>query len=228
MELIAPVLIVPGLSNSGDDHWQAHWQRQIVGSTRVVQDDWETPRLDRWLARLTAAVAERPGAILVGHSLGALLIAHLARHHSRLPVAGALLVAPADADAATRAGRTLRDITAGSFNPMPLAPLPFPTVLAASRNDPYLGFSRAQALSRLWEARFADLGAAGHVNVASGHRAWPDGLKLLEHVQALAALQGRPRTRPAERSGVVVPLATPRRAAAAVSLVPACSRVAGC
>jgi predicted alpha/beta hydrolase family esterase len=227
MEPIAPVIIVPGLSNSGDDHWQTHWQRQIAGSTRVVQDDWETPRLDRWLERLAATVAERPGAILVGHSLGALLIAHLAEHHPRLPVAGALLVAPADADAATRAGRTLRDITAGSFNPMPLSPLPFPTVLAASRNDPYLGFSRARALARLWEARFADLGVAGHVNVASGHGSWPDGLKLLEQVHTLALLHDRPRTRPAERSGVVVPLAPTRLATAAVSRVPACRRLAG-
>jgi predicted alpha/beta hydrolase family esterase len=227
MEPIAPVIIVPGLSNSGDEHWQTHWQRQIAGSSRVVQEDWENPVLDRWLGRLAAAVADRPGAILVGHSLGALLIAHLADRHPRLPVAGALLVAPADSDAATRAGRSLRDITAGSFSPMPLSPFPFPAVLAASRNDPYLGFSRARALARLWEARFVDLGVAGHVNVASGHGPWPGGLKLLAQARGLATLQGWRRALPAERSGVVVQLAPPRLATAAETYAPACRRLAG-
>ena len=192
------------------------WCRTI-GKIRCSTAGW---------SRSSRRSEERPGAILVGHSLGALLIAHLAERHPWLPVAGALLVAPADADAATRAGRTLRDITAGGFSPMPLSPLRFPAVLAASRNDPYLGFARAHALARLWEARFVDLGAAGHVNVASGHGPWPDGLKLLEQVRALAALHGTRRTRPAERSGVVVPLAPPRLAAAAAphfsSLPPPC------
>ena len=30
-----PILIVPGLYNSGPDHWQSHWERDLPGAVRV-------------------------------------------------------------------------------------------------------------------------------------------------------------------------------------------------
>ena len=186
------LIIIPGLSDSGEGHWQTIWECRFVGSSRVAQDDWDTPTLECWLARLVEHLAGRPDAILAGHSLGALLIAHLAERYPRLPVAGALLVAPADTEAPTSAGRALRARTGGSFSPLPLSHFSFPAVLAASRNDPYLALPRAQMLARLWGAHFVDLGNAGHVNVASGHGPWLDGLALLEQVHELAAQRARP------------------------------------
>jgi predicted alpha/beta hydrolase family esterase len=70
------ILIVPGLTNSGPDHWQSRWQHKLSTARRVEQDDWERPRLDAWTAGLRNAVASasKP-VVLVAHSLGVLAVA---------------------------------------------------------------------------------------------------------------------------------------------------------
>ena len=83
------VLIIPGLYGSEAQHWQSQWEADIVDARRVHQADLANPDRDVWLARLVEEVKRAPGAILVGHSLGATLIAHLAEHHPDLPVGGA-------------------------------------------------------------------------------------------------------------------------------------------
>jgi uncharacterized protein len=42
---MAPVIIVPGLGGSEDDHWQTHLERSLPGAIRVHQDDWNGPDL---------------------------------------------------------------------------------------------------------------------------------------------------------------------------------------
>ena len=74
-----PVLIVPGLNNSGPDHWQSFWFKRLHGAVWVDQIDWDLPRLGDWVASLVQAILEHPGAILVGHSLGCALIDHVAQ-----------------------------------------------------------------------------------------------------------------------------------------------------
>ena len=98
---MTPVVIVSGLGGSGEAHWQTHLQRSLPNVTRVEQDDWEKPELTRWTERLAGTVETRPGAILVAHSLGCPLVAHLARQRPNLRIKGALLVAPADVDCAS-------------------------------------------------------------------------------------------------------------------------------
>ncbi|CAN7413707.1 alpha/beta hydrolase [Phenylobacterium sp. LjRoot219] len=169
-----PVLIVAGLNNSGPGHWQSHWQRALPAAERVEQADWGRPDLDAWLQRLALAVERRPGALLVAHSLGCILAAHLALRPQALQVAGALLVAPADVDTHGPAGRLVE-----SSGPAPRRRLPFPTTVVASRNDPYMSYPTATRLAQDWGGTLVDLGAAGHVNVESGHGPWPEGLALL-------------------------------------------------
>jgi predicted alpha/beta hydrolase family esterase len=177
----SPVLIVPGWTNSGPDHWQSLWQRAHPSWRRVEQDDWDRPEPSAWLARLDAAVRttiEREGAppVLVGHSLGALLIARWASDHADRAdhsAAGALLVAPADVEAADTPPEL------APFAPMPRARLPFTSVLVASRNDPYLVWPRAAELASCWGATLYDAGEAGHLNTAAGFGSWPDGERLL-------------------------------------------------
>ncbi|MFL9828868.1 RBBP9/YdeN family alpha/beta hydrolase, partial [Rhodoplanes sp. SY1] len=77
--MTAKVLIVPGLNGSPADHWQSHIELSHRDTRRVTQADWDQPDLDVWLARLREAVRRNPGAVLVGHSLGCTLIAHLAK-----------------------------------------------------------------------------------------------------------------------------------------------------
>jgi predicted alpha/beta hydrolase family esterase len=123
------------------------------------------------VARIVEASAQatRP-AVLVAHSLGVLATVHAAPRLAGKAV-GAFLVAPPDeANLAT-----LPEIDP-AFAPVPRAPLPFPAVLVASSNDPYCSPGAAAEFARAWGARFADAGAADHINAESGHGPWPEGL----------------------------------------------------
>lgn len=169
-----PVLIIPGLYNSEPEHWQSHWEAALPNAHRVEQADWERPTLGEWVASLVDAIRAHPGAVLVGHSLGCALIAHVAHLRGRRGIAGALLVAPADVNREGPAGRLLQ-----GFGPMPRGRLPFPTTVVASRNDPYASFDLSRAFARGWDSQFVDLGEAGHINVEAGYGPWPEGLALL-------------------------------------------------
>ncbi len=190
------ILMVPGFNNSGPEHWQSRWEATLDHVERVQQEHWDAPELDIWLAVLAHHVKSRPGAILVGHSLGATLIAHLALRHPDLDVGGALLVAPADPDV-----RRSRVPGIGSFGPLPIEPLGFPAILVASRTDPHMAQDRARIVANLWEAAFVDAGEAGHINVASGHGAWPAGLRWLSRLQVRQrAIAQPPLSRPSTRA----------------------------
>jgi predicted alpha/beta hydrolase family esterase len=174
-----PVLMVPGYGDSGPRHWQSLWEAADRTCRRVVQRDWQSPALDEWRERLDRAIgeSERP-PILVAHSLGCALVAHWARDAARR-VAGALLVAPADADMVA-----LMVDAVASFAPVPLEPLPFPSILVASSDDPYVSVERAETFARAWGSRFVMIGAAGHLNADSGYGEWPEGRRLLDELRA--------------------------------------------
>lgn len=193
----ADILIVPGWSSSGADHWQSRWEKNIKTARRVEQADWYRPNKNAWVARLVEEVAQsvRP-VVLVAHSLGVITVAHAAQKLARLPgnaVAGAFLVAPADVDNAhgwpvtegwTFEADPARDAAVahhqggdgGGFAPIPLAKLPFPSALIASSNDPYCSAGRAKLLAAAWGSALIESGEVGHINTTSGHGPWPDGL----------------------------------------------------
>ena len=168
-------LILPGLHGSGPDHWQSWWLSVDRDACLVKQDDWDTPRLDPWSGQVAAAVRSAPGAILIAHSLGCALVASIAVRHPALPIGGALLVAPADVE---EAGWTSPGVAA--FGPISLGQFPFPAIVVASRNDPYVTFERSARFSAAWGAELIDLGYAGHINPLSGFGPWPLGLRLAE------------------------------------------------
>ena len=170
-----PILIVPGLYNSGPQHWQTHWERKLKGAVRVEQSDWLRPNLADWTATLAEAVRRRPGAVLVAHSLGCALVSHLSRITNGRNIGGTLLVAPADVNRDGPNAEFLRD-----FSPMPLGRLPFPSVTVSSHNDPYVAFGRAQMFAKAWGSTLVDLGYAGHINVEAGYGPWPEGRKYLK------------------------------------------------
>jgi predicted alpha/beta hydrolase family esterase len=172
--MMVPVLIVPGLGGSGPDHWQTHLERSLPTAARVEQDDWDRPDLTSWTERLAHAVDKRPRAILVAHSLGCPLVAHLAARRPDLSIAAALLVAPADVNSARHTPSQTR-----SFSPIPLAPLPFRSIVVASSNDPFIEINRARELASAWGADFVDAGSRGHINVASGFGRWLEGERMV-------------------------------------------------
>jgi predicted alpha/beta hydrolase family esterase len=169
-----PILIVPGLHNSGPEHWQSYWERTFPNARRIDQADWDRPDLAAWTRSLAQAVRQQPGAVLVAHSLGCALVAHLCAIDKARGIGGAMLVAPVDVDAWRPALHGPSD-----FSPMPRQRLPFPSIVVASQNDPYVEIRRAEAFAKGWGSQFIDLGLAGHINAASGHGPWLKGQAML-------------------------------------------------
>jgi uncharacterized protein len=181
-----PVLIVPGLGGSGEHHWQTHLERSLPDAARVYQSDWDRPELSQWLDRLAQAVEARPDALLVAHSLACPLVAHLAAKRPDLPIAAALLVAPADVDSARHTPSHTR-----GFAPIPRVALPFRSVVVASTNDPFIALERARDLADGWGSEFVDVGPCGHINVASGFGLWPAGESIVVAMMTWAATSRR-------------------------------------
>lgn len=169
------VLVLPGWQNSGPQHWQSLWE-QRYGYVRVEQHDWDRPRRGDWVARLEEVLLTRDEpAVLVAHSLGCMLVAAWAAH-SKNPqrVKAALLVAPGDPERPD-----VREQIPG-WSPIPLQALPFPSVLVASRDDPFCEFERARLFAHAWGSQFMDYGLCGHINADSGLASWPEGHVLLQ------------------------------------------------
>lgn len=171
------ILIVPGLNGSGPDHWQTHWEAILPKAIRVVQSGWENPRRKPWLETFAAAVDAHPDAILVAHSLGCALVANAVQANPAIKVAAAMLVSPSDVDWPQHIEDPLRD-----FAPMPLCRFPFRTIVAASQDDPYVRFERAEFFATEWGAEFVDVGAKGHINADSGLGDWREGLSILKRL----------------------------------------------
>lgn len=173
----ARVLLLPGWQNSGPRHWQSLWEARF-GYRRVEQHDWMRPLRGDWSARLEDMVlASGTPVVLVAHGLGCLLAAAWASvSRSTERVHGALLVAPDDVERPDRRERL------GSWAPIARQPLPFSSVLAASRNHPDCSLERARELAQAWGSRFVDHGEAGHLDAASGVGEWPLGQALLDEL----------------------------------------------
>ncbi|MDX2009575.1 MAG: alpha/beta hydrolase [Myxococcaceae bacterium] len=183
------VLSLPGWNGSGPLHWQTLWERLDARVVRVEQASWAEPSLEAWLSRVDAALADGEPTVLLGHSLGAVLAVHAARLESSRAVVGALLVAPPALEG------PVPGAPAGlaSFAPVPLRPLPFPSVLVHSTNDAFLTAAGARAYAVAWGSERVELGAVGHVNAESGLGAWAAGFELLRRLRARAAFRVDPR-----------------------------------
>lgn len=171
------VLNVPGLYDSGPEHWQSYWEREDECFRRVRQKEWEKPNAKDWIAELDrAVVAAGPDVVLTAHSLGCCTVALWARKYKRR-VRGALLVAPSDPESPKYPKGTR------GFKPVPLEPLPFRSIVVASAKDPYVTQARAKKFAKAWGSRYVCLEGAGHINSESGHGPWPEGLQLLRSLR---------------------------------------------
>ena len=182
------VLTVAGLDNSGPGHWQTIWDQERSDCERVELGMWSQPNRNAWVTALNSAIrqAGRP-VILVAHSLGCLAVAWWAALEAQsygTPVAGALLVAPPDVDTAGP------DMRIAGFGPAPKVILPFPSVLIASTNDPFIDIARAHSLAKFWGSHFVEIGEAGHINAEAGLGAWSQGQEWLDRLIGLVGSDG--------------------------------------
>lgn len=175
-------LIVPGLDNSGPAHWQSWLQAQLADARRVRHIDWYTPVLARWATEVRREIDAAPGVVwLVAHSYGCLAAVVAAADRAER-VAGLLLVAPPDPERFTPFGlRGAHEVAdrGGLAAWIPSVPLGVPSIVVASRNDPWASFECSARWADCWGSLLVDAGLAGHLNVDSGHGPWPQGLALL-------------------------------------------------
>ena len=168
------ILIAPGLGNSGPDHWQRRWADRMANAQIIEQADWDTPVLADWVDRIHQEImlATRP-VVLIGHSLSVAAIVHTAQLRLKdTKVRGAFLVSPPDFE-----GEAIPE-EALPFGSVPSDPLPFPSMVIASTTDPLVSVERAQGFAADWGSDFKLAGDAGHINAASGHGPWPEGMLM--------------------------------------------------
>ena len=174
------ILLVPGLHNSGPDHWQSRWHQQFPQWQRMVGLPWDQPDLTVWSAKLASKLRSRRSRVhLVAHSFGALTAIAAARLQPD-KVSSLLIVAPADP---SRLGIP-DEALAGSIK--------VSAQLVASRNDPWMSFERAEYWSRQWQVPLFDAGDVGHINAQSGHGDWCQGLDLLTTLHRRAEMVVEP------------------------------------
>jgi len=173
---VTGLLIVPGIDGSGPEHWQSRWEADAGrAAVRIAPASWSAPDPDDWLAAISAAA--EPGMVIVAHSLGCLATAMWFAEHGAGGLRGALLVAPPDRD------RPGFPAAAAGFA-SPVAPLPVPSIVVASDDDPFATPEAARALASAWGSELVELPGLGHLNAASGLGAWPEGIAILDRLRA--------------------------------------------
>lgn len=172
------ILTVPGLNGSGPGHWQTLWEQSRSDTIRADLGMWDMPDRDSWVAKLDQAIRQGEGPlVLAAHSLGCITVAWWAKLSPQASdgrVVGALLVAPADVDDADAPAEVK------GFAHIPRLRLPFPSIVVASQDDPWLSPERARGFAADWGSEFVDAGARGHLNGDSGLGAWAAGQELLD------------------------------------------------
>jgi predicted alpha/beta hydrolase family esterase len=177
------LLIIPGLHDSGPNHWQTWLQGQYRDALRVTQRDPSQPDLERWAARIQRTLeAAGPGEWLaVAHSFGCLALARHLADRADSPIREALLVAPAEPD------------KFGIAEALPHQRLPRRTRLIASSTDPWMSAASAARWAYRWGASFSNLGPVGHINAEAGFGPFPLAKSWIEAARARAAAEHRPR-----------------------------------
>lgn len=175
------IVVVPGLRDHVAEHWQTWYADQHERACIVPPLEQHSLSLTARVAALDEVVKAVEGpVVLVAHSAGVLTTVHWAQAPSR-PVRAALLAAPPDFELPLPDGYpALQELRDRGWVPLPRRPLPFPTTVAASRNDPLAGFRRVAGMAESWGSRLVDLGDVGHLNPASGHGPWPGVEELVD------------------------------------------------
>jgi predicted alpha/beta hydrolase family esterase len=168
------ILIVPGLREQVPGHWQTLLEQKLSKVASVPRMERDKLSCAMWVAELDQSLAAIEGPIiLVAHSAGVMITVHWAQRHRR-PIHGALLAAPPDFESPLPAGYPTQEVLReNGWLPTPRTALPFPSIVAASTNDPLGRFDRVAELAAAWGSRLVNVGAVGHLNPAAGYGEWP-------------------------------------------------------
>jgi predicted alpha/beta hydrolase family esterase len=173
-------VVIPGIGGSDEQHWQTLWEMEWGGlGVRIAPRSWSEPDLADWLEALQRAFDHAAGqdrdVVLVAHSLGCWVASEWLKRCPDAQVKGILMVAPPDSR-----GSAFPRGAAPTFMGLKASPLPCPSMVVASSNDPYCDLDAAAHFANSWGSQWHMVGAVGHVNSASGLGLWPAGRRILE------------------------------------------------
>jgi uncharacterized protein len=180
------VVLVPGLRGHSEDHWQTKLATTLPTARTVPPLGRTEASLRARITLLDRIVEDVAGpVVLVAHSAGVLVAVHWAAQYRGDTVIGALLATPpALAAELPPEYPSIRRLRQHGWLPIPRRPLPFPSILAASSDDPLGNPVRVAALARAWGSRWHALGPVGHLNPASGFGEWPGAEELIAELVA--------------------------------------------
>ena len=183
------ILIVPGLRDHVAEHWQTHLEQALPNATSVPRMAPNAPdklSCGAWVAALDRSVAAIAGpVVLVAHSAGCAIVVHWAGQCRPPSVTGALLATPPDLESPMPQGYpTLDTLQRNGWTPVPRKALPFPSIVAASTNDPLGRFARVLEFAAHWGSTVVNLGPVGHLNPAAGFGEWPQAEALIRQLAA--------------------------------------------
>lgn len=167
--------IIPGLGNSGPDHWQTHLEKQGENFIRIQQNEWDAPDCEDWISNIESALSnyDLKDVVLIGHSLGCTTIAQWAKKFNK-KIKGALLVAPSDIEA------PVYTFPSTGFVPIPMERIDFKTIVVTSQDDVWVSLERATYFAEKWGSELLNIGNAGHINADSGYGEWKECLEILK------------------------------------------------
>lgn len=182
------VLIVPGIRGHVEDHWQTILEKELPNAVSVPRAEGVNLSCEDWVAALDRSISMIKGpVILVAHSGGVMMVVRWAMEHQR-QIHGALLAAPPDFDEPLPVGYPQMDaLRKNGWLPTPMRKLPFPSIVAASTNDPLARFTRVLQMARAWGSRVVRIGNVGHLNPASGYGRWPKAHELIAELSKAPA-----------------------------------------
>ncbi len=168
------IVLVPGLFDSGPNHWQTLWHQHHPDWYRIQHDDWTAPDLPRWRDALLEVLDQSNQSLtLVAHSFGCL--ASVAATQIRPDkVRSLFLVAPAD------------PMFVGLSDELFSSAIPKSGRVIASTNDHWMSLGRVSTFAKQWQLPVSVMGPLGHINADSGQGEWPEGIELLQsHIQSI-------------------------------------------
>ena len=112
--------------------------------------------------------------VLMAHSLGCLLVSQWTQSFRDPGIKGAFLAAPPDIQSESFPKE------AAGFKPFIQSKFPFPSVIVASRNDPYATYEFSGHLAEQWGSKLVDVGEKGHINLQSNLGEWEEGFQLFK------------------------------------------------
>jgi predicted alpha/beta hydrolase family esterase len=179
------VLFVPGLRDHVAEHWQTLLEGRLPNARCVPRMERDKLSRAAWVAELDRSLAAIDGpVILVAHSAGCMIVVHWALAHDR-PIKGALLAAPPDFETPLPAGYPAQDVLIDNgWLPTPRKRLAFPSIVAASTNDPLARVERVESFAASWGSKVVNVGAVGHLNPAAGYGEWPRATELIRELSA--------------------------------------------